>query len=346
MKKLLLIGTNSIHTLNYLNLIRDYFSEVYVLTDTDGKKYNVPFKCINFSFSNPAKVIQSILTIKKTLLEVNPDIIHVHQVGTHAWMALQANRKTNIPIVVTAWGSDILTTPKKGHLYHKMIKHILNNAKHFTSDSAFMADEMNRIANKKLNILIANFGINIDQTELPKEDILFSNRAHKPLYRIDVVLHAFSRFLNTSADNQWRLIIAGDGDQTQNLKSLATQLGISGRVDFVGWLTKEQNSTYYQKSKLFISIPESDATSISLLEAMAAGCVPIVSDLPANAEWITDGSNGIVVKDLSEDFISKALQLDYYNTHRINAEIIKRDGTKDSNRIKFFNLYDKILQQP
>lgn len=345
MKKLLLIGTNSIHTLNYLNLIRDYFSDVYVLTDADGEKYNVPFKCINFSFSNPVKVIQSILTIKKTLTEFNPDIIHIQQVGTHAWMTIQANRKARKPIIVTAWGSDILSTPSKGFLYFKMAKSILKNVQFFTSDSTFMGNEMNRIANEKLNITIANFGINIDQTELPKENIIFSNRAHKPLYRIELILQAFSRFSKTDIGQEWKLVVAGDGEQTQQLKNMAIELGIAEKVDFVGWLTKEQNSNYYQKSRLFVSIPESDATSISLLEAMAAGCIPIVSDLPANAEWITDGNNGIIVKNLSDDFFCKALHLDYKNLKRINTEIIHRDGTKEANRKKFIDLYNQILQQ-
>lgn len=345
MKKLLLIGTNSVHTLNYLNLIRDYFTDVYVLTDKDGAKYSVPFKCINFSFSNPAKVVQSILTIKKTLAEFNPDVIHVHQVGTHAWMALQANRKARKPIIVTAWGSDILATPNKGFLYFGMAKSILNKVGFFTSDSAFMANEMNRIANKKLNITIANFGINIDQTEQPKENIIYSNRAHNPLYRIDLILVAFSKFSNTEIGQDWKLIIAGEGEQTQQLKNLADELGVSEKVVFVGWLTKEQNSTYYQKARLFISIPESDATSISLLEAMASGCIPIVSDLPANAEWITNGYNGIVVKNLADDFISKALQLDYQNAKRVNLEIVQRDGTKEANRKKFIKLYEEILSK-
>ena len=37
--------------------------------------------------------------------------------------------------------------------------------------------------------------------------------------------------------------------------------------------------------------------SVSVLEAMAHGCVPIVSDLPANRELVRDGDNGLVVAD-------------------------------------------------
>src|SRR5436190_4621945 len=35
-------------------------------------------------------------------------------------------------------------------------------------------------------------------------------------------------------------------------------------------------------SALFVSVPSSDGTSSSLLEALAAGCLPVLSDIPAN----------------------------------------------------------------
>jgi glycosyltransferase involved in cell wall biosynthesis len=225
-----------------------------------------------------------------------------------------------------------------------MVEHILNKAKHFTSDSVFMADEMNRIANKKLDTTIANFGINITITGEAKENWIYSNRAHHALYRIDEIIKAFSKFSTKTIANNWKLVIAGEGELTPTLKELSKQLGITKKVDFVGWLNKDQNSSFYQKARLYVSIPTSDATSISLLEAMASGCIPVVSDLPANAEWITDGINGVVVKNLAEDFLERALQLDYDLVKKTNSEIINRDGTREANRNKFVHLYDSILK--
>jgi glycosyltransferase involved in cell wall biosynthesis len=41
-------------------------------------------------------------------------------------------------------------------------------------------------------------------------------------------------------------------------------------------------------------VPSSDATSVALLQAMAAGAFPIVSDLPSQRELITHGVNGFL----------------------------------------------------
>jgi glycosyltransferase involved in cell wall biosynthesis len=37
--------------------------------------------------------------------------------------------------------------------------------------------------------------------------------------------------------------------------------------------------------------------SVSVLEAMAHGCIPILSDLPANRELVRTGDNGLIVAD-------------------------------------------------
>jgi glycosyltransferase involved in cell wall biosynthesis len=40
----------------------------------------------------------------------------------------------------------------------------------------------------------------------------------------------------------------------------------------------------------YVSTSRSDSTSISLLEAMASGATPVVSDIPGNREWLTPES--------------------------------------------------------
>jgi L-malate glycosyltransferase len=64
-------------------------------------------------------------------------------------------------------------------------------------------------------------------------------------------------------------------------------------------------------AEVFVSVPSSDATSVALLQAMAAGCFPIVSDLPAQRELVEDGVNGFRVPlhrpDVLADRIARAL---------------------------------------
>ena len=346
MKKLLLVGSNSIHTYNYLNLIVGFFSNILFITDNTPEKPNdFDFVLTDFSIRNPINANKSINFIKKRIAEFKPDIIHIHQAGTNAYLALKASKKFKIPTIVTAWGGDILDVPDYNFLYKKLTKYVLKNAGYFTSDSLFMASKMQHLAFPDiLDITIANFGINIEKLDLPKENLIFSNRLHKKMYRIDEIIKSFKRFITNKKHENWKLVIAGEGDETSKLKQLATELEIDDKVEFVGWLDKTYNNEYYFRSKIFISIPTSDATSISLLEALAAGCIPVLSNLPANLEWVIDGLNGVIVDNLNNNFIEQALELDYNKVKDINSYIIEKKATKEVNRKKFIDLYNRVLE--
>ena len=343
MRKLLLISSNTIHTYKYLQLIEDYFDEVLLITNEKSKVYDYPTVELNFNLKIKT-LFSTVKEIKKQIELFQPSIIHIHQANSYAFFALLACRKSFIPTVLTAWGSDVLILPKSNFLLKKMVRFNLRNADFLTSDSIYMAQEMEKIAPLKNRIIIANFGIDVTPTNCEKENIVYSNRLHKKLYRVDKIIEAFSLFY-TNNNTDWKLVIAATGTETDILKIKAAELNLEHAIEFVGWIQKEDNEQWYSKAKIWVSIPESDATSISLLEAMACGCIPVVSDLPANREWIQSGLNGIIVNDLESDFISDALKLNLAEAINMNKNRIEKDGTKASNRIKFIQLYQTILEQ-
>lgn len=348
MKKLLLISTNTVHSFNYYLLIKDYFDEILFITDSKNTAFDygkLQIIYTNFSIQKPYEFLNSLFKIRKIINEYNPTIIHNHQVTTNALLAVLANGKPNKPMVITAWGSDVLSTPAKGIFYKLMVRFVLRKVNYFTADAQYMADIMNQIAGKKLNVLVANFGI--DETELDaetKENIIFSNRQLKSLYRIDKIIEAFARFVAPSKNAEnWKLIVAATENEEEKLKKLTYNLGIEKFVEFVGWLDKKQNAQYYKISKIYISIPESDGTSISLLEAMYAGCLPILSDLPANREWVIHNENGFIVSDIESNYIKQALEIDLVTSQSINKKRIYQDGTIVANRKKFIEFYEEMI---
>ena len=343
MRKLLLISSNTIHTYKYLQLVEDYFDEVLLITNEKSKVYDYPTVELNFNLKIKT-LFSTVKEIKKQIELFQPSIIHIHQANSYAFFALLACRKSFIPTVLTAWGSDVLILPKSNFLLKKMVRFNLRNADFLTSDSIYMAQEMEKIAPLKNRIIIANFGIDVTPITCEKENIIYSNRLHKKLYRVDKIIEVFSLFY-TNNNTDWKLVIAATGTETDTLKIKAAELNLEHAIEFVGWIQKEDNEKWYSKAKIWVSIPESDATSISLLEAMACGCIPVVSDLPANREWIQSGLNGIIVNDLESDFISDALKLNLAEAINMNKNRIEKDGTKASNRIKFIQLYQTILEQ-
>ncbi len=344
MKKLLLIGSASIHVLNYYHLIRDYFDDVCIISN-EAVYGDIPTHLVDFALRNPIVIPSNIRKIKQVIESFQPTVIHIHQANSVAWLALKAAAGSRIPTVLTAWGDDVLVHPNQNKLLRRMVVSNLSEATVLTSDSLYMAGEMQKLVNLPLDIVIANFGIDVVEKPGNKENIIYSNRLHKPMYRIDAVINAFAKFRNRDHGKSWKLFIAGAGTETGYLNNLVYSLQLEDHVEFKGWLSTEENKLNYLKSRIFVSVPDSDATSISLLEALDAGCIPVLSNLPANLEWVLDGINGYIVKNLNSDFITPALDLDTDTAIPLNRKLIQMRATKTVNREKFLNIYNRLLIQ-
>lgn len=344
MKKLLLVGSASVHVLNFYHLVHHFFDEVCIVSSEDIYK-NIPTRTVDFSIRNPLRIFSNIKKIRKIIGEFQPSIIHIHQANSVAWLTLKALGNSEIPVVLTAWGDDILIHPRQSRILKSMVQYSLNRASVVTSDSLFMAGEIQKLlgATEK-EVVVANFGIITGSVTMEKEDIIYSNRLHKGMYRIDKIIDAFSKFSTTKNGRTWKLVIAGSGPETDSLKKLVIRLNLTDRVSFTGWLSYEENRKFYQRAKMFVSIPESDATSVSLLEAMEAGCLPVVSNLPANMEWILDGLNGHIVMQIESDFLTDALELDRFRACEINRELIRLRASQEISCNRFFGVYEKLLK--
>ncbi len=345
MKKLLLFGPDSIHLVNYLELISGYFDEVLVVTDGQNSSLKYPKQeTVSFSIRNPFNNKTKISKLKRIIKEFNPSIIHMHNIGTGAYLLEKATRDISVPKIATAWGSDVLVAPQRSFIFRRIAKNVLLNFDYFTCDAYFMANEMQKLVEREIDIKIANFGVErVEIDETAKENIIYSNRLHNPLYRIELIIDLFLKYSENNPNSDWKLVVAATGSETETLKQKVEKSNFASRIEFVGWINSEQNLGWYKKAKIYISIPKSDGTSISLLEAMENGCVPIVSNLPANNEWITDEFNGVVFKNKFDLPLEKAVSMNRDFIAKINRDIIQIHGLKPSNRNKFLSIYNQAL---
>lgn len=342
MNKLLIVGSQTIHTYNYIELVKDFFDDILLVTDKGREGHELRVKELDFSLKLK-NLIETVRGIRKQIKEFKPTVIHIHQANSYAFYTLKAAKSFRIPVILTVWGSDVLVNPKKSFHLKKIVQYNLRRADYVTTDSLYVASEVKRLVPSRTVELVANFGVELLPVNVERQNIVYSNRLHKKLYRIDKIILAFEKFSQQKKD--WKLVIAAEGDQTNFLKELVRLKSLEGKVEFVGWLNPEENARWYAQSKIWVSIPESDGVGISMLEAMAYGCIPVISDLPVKHEWITNGANGILVSDVDTEFISEAFSLEQPEVQKINHVIIAERGTKTANSEKFIHLYKKILNK-
>ena len=105
-----------------------------------------------------------------------------------------------------------------------------------------------------------------------KYDIVSFSRIDKNK-NIGLLLRAVSRIKNECSV---KLIVAGDGEELDNLKRMAKELAIGEYIDFVGYISDlEDKLRIYRNSRIFVSCSKGEGFPVSLLEAMSCGCVPV-----------------------------------------------------------------------
>jgi glycosyltransferase involved in cell wall biosynthesis len=338
--KVLIVGSKSIHVSSFIDSLSLKDFSISLLSEDacqflDGKSETV----ISFRSLNPFTIVKNYFRLKKHLKELRPSIIHIHQLNRLAYFVTRSASKLNIPIVSTAWGSDVLIIPNKNFLFRFLTRKTIERSHFVTADAEVMIESMKLLVQSNSKYELLQYGIEMVES-LEKENVIFSNRLHKDLYRIDKVIEYFSEF--SKSNPTWKLVIGGEGDQTDNLKRLVSDLGMNDKVDFVGWLLPADNKKWYAKSKIYISIPISDGTSVSVLEAMSAGCIPVLSDIKVSHEWVVNLQNGIIESD-TENPLKNAILLNGEEIYSKNREVVELKASRKRCTNRFIELYTKAI---
>ena len=130
-----------------------------------------------------------------------------------------------------------------------------------------------------------------------EEDLLIVHtRSWEPRYGVDIALEGFWQALQI--EPQFTALYVGGGSQEESDKELCYQTK-DYQTGFIFAVIKQNEALagYYQAADVYLSASHIDGSSVALMEAMACGCPALVSDIPANLEWIEDGEQGWVFRD-------------------------------------------------
>ena len=110
---------------------------------------------------------------------------------------------------------------------------------------------------------------------ITKEDftIIFVGRL-APEKNIEFLLKAQQKLVEEKINNI-KLLIVGDGPDKENYINISRKLNIFDKVIFTGKIEQEEIQYYYQCADAFVTASNSETQGLTVIEAMAAGVVPI-----------------------------------------------------------------------
>jgi glycosyltransferase involved in cell wall biosynthesis len=137
--------------------------------------------------------------------------------------------------------------------------------------------------------------------------IIVYTRSLEPVYNAETLIRSIPFIVQAVPDA--RVIIAGSGSQAAELKVLAQETGVASHIHFMGHMPSDQIPALMNKASVYVSTAIADGTSPALLEAIAAGLTPVVTDIEANRSLVINGKDGFLFTPRDpEDLAEKSIQ--------------------------------------
>jgi glycosyltransferase involved in cell wall biosynthesis len=280
--------------------------------------------------------------------ELAPDIVHAHYVTSYGYLAAGCSRH---PLVMTAWGSDLLVTPHTRPWMRWLTGWILRRADLITGDSASLVEAARQY---RPSAPVHEIHWGVDRTRFApapwegKDGVqIVSLRAWEPNYQIGTLVEAFALLRQHLPGAPLQLHLLGGGSLEAALRAQVQKLALAQCVHFHGRLDDAGMAAVLTRCKISVTVPASDATSVAMLESMACGLAVVASDLDANRQWITPG---LLVPAGDARALADVLQQLAPDDARMcqageqNAERIALDGDRKAQMDQIDRLYRQLLK--
>jgi glycosyltransferase involved in cell wall biosynthesis len=204
-----------------------------------------------------------------------------------------------IPYIVSLRGGDVPGfRPYDFKKFHRIGGPFIKIVWKYSSGLVANSDGLRKLAlrfHQRIPIKVIPNGIDLDffkpsvrDGEIPQ--LLFTGRV---VYQkgLDLLVVALSKL----TDIPWELSIIGDGSYKDQLQQRIEALGLTHRIRFHGWCSKEELLPILAQSHIFVNPSRHEGMPNAVLEAMACGLPVIATRIAGNEDLVKNGENGFLV---------------------------------------------------
>ena len=380
-KKILFIANgNSIHDIKWITyfsvqtekykcfLLCDTLCFLSETTRTDLAKMQIEIvsQIEPLSISHPIRTRKAIKQFKNLVRSIQPNLIHVLFATPNAlWL-----NYTKTPSIITMRGSDILVVLpdllKQTGIKRIYFTYLFRRFKKAFGNAQFVSGTSNPQIERAaelfgtLNLQLIRTGVDVDTIdkldhadlipeELYRKNLIFSPRFMSPIYNIEMQIDAISLLDKKIIENYVFVFIRGKQfdenyyrRQIEKLNTLKDEINL--KFIIIDYLNQLEIWMMMKKASLCIMTPTSDGTPNSALEAMAAKCPLIVSNLNYDKELFENTCYKLNTFEIDE--LKTTIEKAIFN---LNSDIISnafnavnKFGNRNLEMIKLEKLYESV----
>lgn len=246
-----------------------------------------------------------------------PDVIHAQAALWAGRVAVHVGRALGRPAVVTEHSSAVMREALKPGERQEVIR-VYQQADAVLAVSRVLQESVDRLAGRPRGPVVPN-AVDFEFFERPA-----APRRRSPFTylcvcnlvankQVDRLIAAFSRASVRCPDS--RLVIVGDGPETDRLRQLAGQSGVGRLVDFVGGASPEGVRAQLWNANVLVLPSAFETFGVVLVEALATG-IPVIATRCGGPEDIVEPGLGLLVEGDDDDALADAMVAITSHTYR------------------------------
>lgn len=282
------------------------------------------------------------------------DLIHAHVALPDGFASMRVKAKYHKPLIVTIHGQDLQVTLYRNAQCKKHLSEVFEQADRMI----VVSTKLKRIAQAEFGysekIAVINNGITPEKLRAEADNL-------PPTYRtilsvsnlvaskgIDLNLIAILKLVERHP--KLKYVIIGDGPEMKILVELASNLGLAGRVEFLGRLPHDEVMDYMATADIF-SLPSwREGFGVVYLEAMAHGKPVIACRGEGIEDVVINGETGLLAQPKDIDSLVEAIDFLLSNPDKARAigerakKLVLENYAWAKNTEKTIQVYKEVLK--
>ncbi len=299
-----------------------------------------------------------------------PEIVHGMEALNFGYAT--ARCRVGAARVLTPWGLDLQRDAKQSRLARALVSYAVRHVEALTTNAPNLGELVIReygVAPER----VRPFSWGVDRSvfrperaeearalrqrwEIPEgARVILSHRQMQAAWGIAEIVEAAGEVAAREPE-AFFVFLRGRGDARfeARMRQRAEELGFAGRARWISDLiSPEEMAAALNLAEVCVSVPPADLLSISVLEAMACGCLLIATDLPSYRDRLVDGKNALLVPaPASPDALARRILEALRNPRlreefaRRNQRIIAEQDDWDKNATQMEEVYRWALAHP
>jgi glycosyltransferase involved in cell wall biosynthesis len=298
MRILYIADAQSVHTRRWAEAFRDLGAQVHVASFRPALIAGVEVHRLPTGGLGSAGYLLALPVLRRLASRLRPDIVHAQYLTSYGFLAALAGLH---PLVVTAWGSDVLVSPRESRLARALVGYALRHADRVTTVAEHMNAAVMALGAPAARVQAVPFGVDTALFRPPAEPRaeapplrVICTRNFAPVYSVHTLVEAAQQLQGRGF--ALALDLVGAGPLREDLQAQVQAAGLAPVTVFHGHVDHPRLVKLLGAAHVFVSPAVSDGNNVSLNEAMACGCFPVATDIPANAQWLEQGRNGLLFR--------------------------------------------------